>query len=129
MIFGIGSDVVRVSRIARALERHGERFAQRLLSEAEFAEFRRAARPAYFLAKRFAAKEAAVKAFGTGFRDGIALRDIAVGHDALGKPLLIFAAAAAQQKAKLGVGETFLSLSDDEDIALAFVVMMRSAQV
>jgi len=127
VIFGIGSDVVRVSRIARALDRHGERFAQRLLSDAELAEFRRTARPAYFLAKRFAAKEAAVKAFGTGFRGGVALPDIAVGHDALGKPMLTFAAAAAQQKAKLGVGETFLTLSDDEDIALAFVVMMRIA--
>ena len=95
MIFGIGTDIVRVTRMQRSLERYGQRFAERILAAEELAEFSLEARKAHFLAKRFAAKEAAAKAMGTGFRDGLALRHIAVGHDALGKPQLIFSGKAA----------------------------------
>jgi holo-[acyl-carrier protein] synthase len=125
MIFGIGTDIVRVSRIDAALQRHGERFAQRILDALELEDFAASTRPAHFLAKRFAAKEAAAKAFGTGFRDGLALCHIAVTHDVQGKPGLRFSERAAQLQHDLGIGEAFLSLADEEDLALAFVTFLR----
>ena len=71
MIFGIGTDIVSVQRMRRNLGRYGERFARRILSESELEEFRATAKPENFLAKRFAAKEAAAKAMGTGFSGGL----------------------------------------------------------
>ncbi len=90
MIFGIGTDIVSVSRIESALTRHGEAFARRILAEEEFADYATQAHPARFLAKRFAAKEALAKASGQGLRHPVTLHNIAVGHDALGKPALTF---------------------------------------
>ena len=84
MIYGIGTDIVQVVRIRESLDRHGERFAERILSDAELAEFRASAHPARFLARRFAAKEAVAKAFGTGFSGGLTFRDITIGHDDAG---------------------------------------------
>ncbi|HEX22459.1 MAG TPA: holo-[acyl-carrier-protein] synthase, partial [Chromatiales bacterium] len=68
MIYGIGTDIVGVSRLQTNLDRYGERFAARILAESEMAAFRQTQSQAHFLAKRFAAKEALVKALGTGFR-------------------------------------------------------------
>lgn len=126
MIFGIGADLVRVSRMDKALLRHGERFAQKILAGEEWEGFVSDLRPAYYLAKRFAAKEAVVKALGTGFREGFGLRHIAVVHDALGKPGLHFALAIQQRLREMGAGEALLTLSDEEDLALAFVVVLRA---
>ncbi len=126
MIFGIGTDIVQVSRIRSSLERFGERFAARILTEAELAQYRRSGQPAHFLAKRFAAKEAAAKAIGLGFRDGLTLHDIAVGHDPYGRPLLEFSASATDLLRRLGAGEAHLSLSDERDYAVAFVTLMRA---
>lgn len=125
MIFGIGTDIVRIARMAKALERFGERFAQRILTAEELNEFRASARPAYFLAKRFAAKEAAAKAMGLGFQKGLSLRHIAVAHDELGKPLLRFEGFAADYIASHGIDEVHLSLADEEDHAVAFVTLGR----
>lgn len=125
MIFGIGVDIVSVPRLGRALERFGERFASRILADAEIEEFRRCGRPAGFLAKRFAAKEAAAKALGTGFRDGLSLRHIAVVHDALGRPGLRFSGRAAELAEGLGVGEAHLSLADETESAIAFVTLLK----
>lgn len=124
MIFGIGTDIVAVARIQQGLDRHGERFAQRILSEGEFERFQAHGRPAHFLAKRFAAKEAVAKAFGTGFRDGLSLRHIEVVNDAKGRPMLRFAGKAAQLVEDLGIGEAHVSLSDEERYAVAFVTLM-----
>lgn len=125
MIFGIGTDIVSIGRIAAALERHGERFAKRILAESELPGFTAAVRPEHFLAKRFAAKEAAAKAFGTGFSDGLAMVDIAVTHDGRGKPILIFSGRAESLCDELGIGEHFLSISDEKENAIAFVTLMR----
>lgn len=125
MIYGIGTDIVSVVRMERALARHGEPFAERLLGEQELQEFHAAARPARFIAKRFAAKEAAAKAMGTGFRNGLALRHICVVHDELGKPLLEFHGKGLELLNELGIGETFVSVSDEHDVAIAFVTLMK----
>jgi len=123
VIFGIGTDIVRVSRMHENLARFGERFARRILAEQEWEAFLASARPAHFLAKRFAAKEAAVKAMGTGFRDGITLKQIAVGHAPGGRPLLRFSEQAEAFLHRNGVGEAHLSLSDEEAYAVAFVTL------
>ncbi len=126
MIFGIGTDIVSVTRMAEALERHGERFAERILGESELNDYRQSKRPAQFLAKRFAAKEAAAKAFGTGFRNGLAMSHIVVTHDELGKPLLRFDDEAQRYCHEQGIGESFISISDEKEHAVAFVTLLKS---
>jgi len=125
MIFGIGTDIVRVVRFERSLARYGERFARRILTDAEYADFREIARPAHFLAKRFAAKEATAKAMGTGFRNGLSLKHIGVGHDDNGKPQLQFSGVAADFLDHNSINSTHISLSDEEDHAVAFVTLSR----
>ncbi len=123
MIFGIGTDIVRIARMAENLARYGERFAARILSDAELTVFQQSTQPAQFLAKRFAAKEAAAKALGTGFRDGLSLRDIGVANDALGKPALVFSARAQEMLKKQEVIASHLSLADEREYAIAYVVL------
>ena len=123
MIFGIGTDIVRVARMQKNVERYGEKFAERILTPAELEEYRRESRPAHFLAKRFAAKEAAAKAMGTGFRDGLMFHHIGVGHDAAGKPKLEFTAEAAAFVAAHGITNVHVSLADEDDHAVAFVTL------
>lgn len=123
MIFGIGTDIVRVTRMQKNIERYGEKFAERILTPAELAEYREESRKAHFLAKRFAAKEAAAKAMGTGFRDGLMLHHIGVGHDAVGKPKLEFTAEAAAFVHAHGITDVHVSLADEEDHAVAFVTL------
>ncbi len=125
MIVGIGTDIVRIARFELMLERHGARVAERILSADELVEFAGAARPERFLAKRFAVKEAVAKAFGTGFRDGLSLRHIGVRNDALGKPSLKFYGRAEELCAQLGVAESHVSIADEHDYAVAFVVLLR----
>jgi holo-[acyl-carrier protein] synthase len=130
MIFGIGTDIVSVPRMQQALERHGERVARRILTADEMEDYRRAGQPAAFIAKRFAAKEAAVKALGLGFSEGISMRNIGVEHDPRGKPLLVLSGRALELAQQMGVGEAFLSLADERDHALAFVTLLKqTAQV
>ena len=128
MIYGIGTDIVEIARMQAGLERHGERFARKLLAPAEHAEFGATKRPACFLAKRFAAKEATVKALGTGMRDGIKLADIAVAHDSAGKPVLTCTGYTLALMQRLGINESHLSLSDERDYAVAFVILIRDAR-
>lgn len=125
MIYGIGTDIVRIARMAENLDRYGERFATRILTETEMAVFTGSAQQAQFLAKRFAAKEATAKALGTGFRDGLSLRDISVSNDALGKPVLTFSQRAQQGLEAQGVGSAHLSLSDEREYAIAYVILER----
>ena len=123
MIFGIGTDIVRVERVQADLERFGERFAERILTAAEMQEFRGNASKANFLARRFAAKEAAVKAMGTGFSNGIQLHDIEVKHDPQGKPLLNFHGRAQQFLHEKRITVAHISLADEQDNAVAFVTL------
>ncbi len=126
MIIGIGSDLCEIGRIARTLERHGERFTHRIYTEAERAKAAGRADPAPTYARRFAAKEAAAKALGVGI-SGLAWTDIAVVNDARGKPALELTGGAAARLAEITPAGTtphlHLSLTDDPPYALAFVVI------
>lgn len=125
MIVGIGTDIVRIARIEGMLDRYGLRVAERILSAEELQEFSTVARPARFLAKRFAVKEAVAKAFGTGFRDGLSLRHIGLRHDELGRPLLTFTERAEEIRVQLQVSVSHVSVADEQDYAIAFVTLQR----
>lgn len=122
-MIGIGTDLVHIPRMTALLYKHGDRIAEKILTELELQDFRSAVYPAAFLAKRFAAKEATVKAFGTGFRNGLSLRHIGVKNDDLGRPLLCFYEQAETVMNEKKIKEALLSLSDDGDYALAFVTL------
>ncbi len=123
MIFGIGTDIVRVARMQQDLDRYGDRFAERILTANELKEFHDNAGKANFLARRFAAKEAAVKALGTGFSNGVLLHDIEVTHDAQGKPLLQFHGRARELLQEKSIVVAHISLADEQDHAVAFVTL------
>lgn len=126
MITGIGTDLVYIPRMQKLLDTYGLKAAQRILNDQELQAFNQAVKPAAFLAKRFAAKEAAVKALGTGFRDGISLQDLMVSNDALGKPQLTLNGAAKSLGEQQHIDRVLLSLSDDGDYASAYVIMSES---
>ncbi|MDX9707007.1 MAG: holo-ACP synthase [Azospira sp.] len=124
MIYGIGTDIAAVERLTTMFERHGEAAAKRLLAPAELADFGKAADKGRFLAKRFAAKEAFAKALGTGVRAPATLPAIAVVHDELGKPAFAYADELAALLAEKRLS-AHLSISDERDYAVAFVVLER----
>lgn len=126
MIIGIGTDLVHIPRMQTLLKKHGDKIAARILSDREFAEFKLQLKPAAYLAKRFAAKEAAAKAMGTGFRDGLSLRHIVVSNNELGKPELSFEETGLTLKQELKIGRSLLSLSDDHEYASAYVILMEA---
>ncbi|MCX7192216.1 MAG: holo-ACP synthase [Proteobacteria bacterium] len=123
MIFGIGTDIVEYARIEAMWQRHGQRLAERLLSEHELPEFQAHAHSARFLAKRFAAKEAFAKAVGSGLRHPVSLRRISITHDGLGKPVLQFDTVLRSYLAQIGISGHHLSISDERNTIVAFVVL------
>ena len=125
MIHGIGTDIVAVKRLQGMWERHGDRALEKLLAPQEMADFARAADKGRFLAKRFAAKEAFSKAVGTGVRPPAVLPAIAVAHDELGKPILVFCGRLAEMIENQGL-KAHLSLSDEADYAIAYVILERA---
>ncbi len=125
MIFGIGTDIVLVSRIEAAWTRFGQRFAERILTPSELALFADTRDKVRFLARRFAAKEAMAKALGTGFAHGISPRLLGVVSDAWGKPQVALEPSAVQVAARLGAGDGFVSIADEEAIVTAFAVFER----
>ena len=125
MIFGIGTDIVSYARIKALHAQYGRRAAERMLSEAELAEYAKSSDPARYLMKRFAAKEAFAKAMGTGLRASVTLRRITVTHDELGKPVLAFDEVLSNYVANMGVTRHHLSISDEHGHAVAFVVLER----
>ncbi len=126
MIHGIGTDLVSVKRIEETLFKFGDRFLHRILSESEVAEYAESSQPAKFLAKRFAAKEAFSKAWGTGIGEAVGWHDVEVAHDARGKPLIAPSPAMASRFAVEKIVAAHISLSDEDDHALAFVVLERN---
>jgi holo-[acyl-carrier protein] synthase len=126
MITGLGIDIVRVERITSVYARYGARFARRVLAASELAGLGASRAHVRFLAMRFAAKEAASKALGTGFRQGVTPRTIEVRHDAAGKPSLLLHDAAAALAATQGVTATYVSLTDESEYAAAVVVLERN---
>jgi len=125
MIVGLGIDVCELDRIERILERHGQRFAARICTEAERAELHTPTGPraVAFLAARFAAKEAAAKALGTGFRRGVGFRNIEVRHLPSGKPTLMLYGASLEIAESLGASAFHISLTHGRDVAAAVVVL------
>lgn len=119
--------MVEIARVEQGLAAHGDNFARRILAEGEWAGFRAASFPAAFLAKRFAAKEAFGKALGTGVRAPATLRAVWVEHDELGRPSFGFDTALAQWLEARGVVRHHLSLSDEREAAVAFVVLEGEA--
>ena len=122
MIIGIGTDMVLVSRIEAVLGRQGERFAARILTPEELARFRAHGQPARYLAKRYAAKEAILKALGTGLAKGMSWQHMQIDNDALGAPHVVLSGVALQRLQQGGGGRMLLSLSDEREQALAFAL-------
>ena len=124
MIFGVGTDICELSRVQKTYDRFGDHFVKRLLMDQERELFERTKSPVRFLAMRFAAKEAAVKAMGTGFAHGMWIRDVGVVPNDWGRPLLIWSTRGKAVCQELGIGEGHVSLSDDAGLILAFAVVM-----
>ena len=124
-IAGIGTDIVSTSRIKTIWDRFGSAFARRILAKLELKRLELSRDPVSFLAKRYAAKEAVAKALGTGFRPGgILLTEISVNNNALGRPYLEFLGGAEREMARLRVVESHLTLSDEKEFAVAFVILV-----
>lgn len=127
MIFGIGTDIVAYDRIERLHEKYGENFAGRVLSPDEMHELHSHPQPARLLMKRFAAKEALAKAAGSGLRHPLTMHNVSVTHDALGKPGFVFDGELTAHFAGLGVVRHHLSISDEREHAVAFVVLEKDS--
>jgi len=122
MIVGTGVDITETARIEQALQRHGERFSKRLYTPQEIAYCEQFKNRAERFAARFAAKEAAFKALGTGWREGVRWLDVEVRHQPSGKPELVLTGRAAETARALGVTRTAVSLSHSNRYAIAQVI-------
>ena len=127
MIFGIGVDVLQAERVKKVYARFGSRFVNHLLLPGERQQLILSKRPERFLAMRFAAKEAIVKAMGTGFAHGMWIRDVGVVQNSWGKPDIIYSARGEQRRRELGVGEGHITLTDEAGLIVAVAVLMRAA--
>ena len=123
MIYGVGTDIIEIPRIAAALERFGERFAKRILCEPELKRFATHRLPAAYLAKRFAAKEAFTKALGTGIHAPANWHGVWVTNLRSGKPTLEFTPALKTLLDTRGVTRAHVSLTDERGLASATVIL------
>ena len=123
MISGIGVDIAEIARFQRMVDRFGDRIANRLLTNQEFQQYKKRNRSLSFLALRFAAKEAASKALGTGISAGIGFHSIEVMNNDMGKPELLFHGKANELVKHRNITRSLLSLSDEKNYAVAMVVL------
>lgn len=135
MIVGTGIDLVELARIRRIVEKFGHAFVQRILGPDEMADFTAkfannplAAKSAEFLGARFAAKEAAVKALGTGFSDGVSMSDVQVANLPSGKPKIAFSGKAADIFSKIPEPVCHLTITHTRETAAAFVIVESLAR-
>lgn len=127
MIYGIGVDVLKLERIERSYQRFGQHFVDRLLMPAEREQLAATQRPERFLAMRFAAKEAVVKAMGTGFAHGMWIRDVGIVQNKWGKPEVIYSARGERLRRRLGIGDGHVTLTDEAGLVVAVAVLMAAS--
>jgi holo-[acyl-carrier protein] synthase len=124
MIYGIGTDLIEVERL-EALAERGDSYLEKVFTPAEIEYCQNHGRKAEHLAVRFAAKEAFLKALGTGLRDGLSFTDIEVQNDDLGKPSLLLTGKARECVEGLGIRQVFVSLSHIKAVAMAVVILEK----
>ena len=124
MIISVGTDLVKIARIEQALNRWGHRFVKKLLTSQEqlLLESRTKANQGAFLAKQFAAKEAVCKALGTGMRQGVSFQAIEIPRNQYGAPKVKLSGTALERQSYLNISTWHLSISDESEYALAFVI-------
>ena len=122
-IIGIGTDLVKISRIRRIFKKYPKGLAERILHENELKRMRDLKVPIAYIAKRFSAKEAVAKALGTGIAHGVAFQEIEITNNDNGQPLLTLHGRTLAVANELGVKNTFISLSDEREYAIAYVVL------
>ncbi|WP_325891696.1 holo-ACP synthase [Grimontia sp. NTOU-MAR1] len=122
-VVGLGTDIVEIERLEKIIVRTGDAFARRVLTENELETYSSSNFQARFLAKRFAVKEAASKALGTGIACGITFHDFEVTNDELGKPLVGFSGVARKLADERGVKHIFLTIADEKHYAVATVLL------
>jgi holo-[acyl-carrier protein] synthase len=124
MTIAIGTDIIDIQRIADAVERQGDKFVQRILTQSEISEYQARSYSVSFLAKRFAAKEAIAKALGTGIGRGISFQHMIISNNAEGAPQVELQDNAAERLNQLDGTNVLLSLSDEKNYALAYVAIV-----
>jgi holo-[acyl-carrier protein] synthase len=123
MIVGLGTDLAEIARIERSIERHGQRFLERIYTPGEIAYCQRKKSSGESFAARFAAKEAGAKALGTGISHGVSWQEFEVRRAPSGKPSLHLSGRAAELAAALGVNRTTISLTHTTALAMAVVIL------
>lgn len=124
-MIALGTDILKVDRIEGVVNRLGDRFVRRILTEVEREEYASSALPNRLLAKRFAAKEAVAKALGTGIGRGVSWQDIRIDHDEMGAPQVVLSGGAEQVASTRGGSSMLLSISDEEEYVVAFAALIR----
>ena len=128
MIIGIGIDIVDINRIEKTLDKYGKKFKLRCFSKNEIDSSEKKIKPANSYAKKFAAKEALVKALGTGFRDGINFKNIEIKNDKIGKPFVKLDKIVnlrIKKKFEVKKFNIFLSISDVTEYAIANIIITK----
>ena len=121
-IAGIGIDVVNIERFGKAVDKHGKHFLKKIFTQKELEYAAEKKGYSMHMAGKFAAKEAVSKALGTGFRQGVMLRDIETIHQESGKPEVLLHGGAALVAKSAGISSVHLSLTDDDGVAMAFAI-------
>ena len=124
MTIAIGTDIIDIQRIADAIERQGDKFVQRILTQSATSEYQARGHSVSFLAKRFAAKEAIAKALGTGIGRGISFQHMIISNNAEGAPQVELQDNAAERLNQLDGTNVLLSLSDEKNYAIAYVAIV-----
>jgi len=124
-IFGIGVDTVNIDRIKKIHEKYGQRFVGRILNPSEIELFNNSVDQNRFLANRFAGKEAASKALGTGFSQGVTWKDFGVSNKPSGQPELILSNKLKKLFITKGITSSHISLTDEQPWSMAFVVLEK----
>jgi len=123
MIVGMGTDIIELARIEATLSRLGDAFAKRILDDNEFTVYRDSKQSLNYLAKRFAIKEAAAKAWGTGIGRGVSWQHMHTSNSEYGAPCLSFSDGAQTRFLELGAAHCHLSVSDEQHYAVAHVIL------